>query len=75
MLALRSERVTIFAGPCSPRFTADALVVSENVGEGGRGGEAVRLLPPCGFVIVAVVVAIAKGRRARDFGIPRERCG
>ncbi len=60
MLALRSERVMIFAGPCSPRFTADALVVSEYVGEGGPG-EALRF--PCGFV------AIAKGRSGRDLGI------
>jgi hypothetical protein len=62
MLALRSERVIIFAGPCSPRFTADTLVVSENVGEGGPG-EALRF--PCEFVV------IAKGRRDRDFGIAR----
>jgi hypothetical protein len=60
MLALRSERVMIFAGPCSPRFTADALVVSVNVGEGGPG-EALRF--PCGFA------AIVKGRRGRGFGI------
>ena len=60
MLALRSERVMIFAGPCSPRFTADTLVVSVNVGEGGPG-EALRF--PCEFV------ASVKGRRGRDFGI------
>ena len=61
MLALRSERVMIFAGPCSPRFTADTFVVSENVGEGGPG-EALRF-PGCEFVV------IPKGRRGRDFGI------
>jgi hypothetical protein len=64
MLALRSERVIIFAGPFSPKFTADTLVVSENVGEGGPG-EALRF--PWEFV------AIAKGRRGpgRDLGIGR----
>ena len=62
MLALRSERVMIFAGPCSPRFTADALVVSVNVGEGGPAAEeALRF--PCELVV------IVKGRRGRDFGI------
>jgi hypothetical protein len=66
MLALRSERVMIFAGPCSPRFTADTFVVSVNVGEGGPGaGEALRF--PCEFVV------IVKGRRGRDFGIWRAR--
>jgi hypothetical protein len=60
MLALRSERVMILEGPSSPRFTADALVVSVNVGEGGPG-EALRF--PCG------VVAIVKGRRGRGLGI------
>jgi len=40
--------VMIFAGPCSPRFMADALVVSVNVGEGGPApGEAL------GFGLVA----------------------
>ena len=48
----------IFAGPFSPRFTADTLVVSENVGEGGPG-EALRF--PCEFV------DIAKGLWGRDF--------
>jgi hypothetical protein len=62
--------VMIFAGPFSPRFTADTLVVSVNVGEGGpppapAPGEA--LCFPCEFV------AIVKGRRGRDFGI-WERC-
>jgi len=57
----------IFAGPCSPRFTADTLVVSVNVGEGGAAGgrppgEALRRFP-CEFVV------IVKGRRGRDFGI------
>jgi hypothetical protein len=54
----------IFAGPCSPRFTADTLVVSVNVGEGGPpapAGEALRF--PCAFVV------IVKGRRGLDFGI------
>lgn len=60
MLALRSERVMIFAGPFSPRFTADTFVVSENVGEGGPG-EALRF--PCEFV------DIAKGLWGRDFSI------
>ena len=50
----------IFAGPFSPRFTADTLVVSVNVGEGGPG-EALRF--PCEFV------ASVKGRRGRDLGI------
>lgn len=49
-----------FAGPFSPRFTADTLVVSENVGEGGPG-EALRF--PCEFV------DIAKGLWDRDFSI------
>jgi len=54
--------VMIFAGPFSPRFTADTLVVSVNVGEGGPGpGEALRV--PCEFVV------IVKGRRGLDFGI------
>jgi len=54
--------VMIFAGPCSPRFTADALVVSVNVGEGGPApGEALRI--PWEFAV------IVKGRRGRDFGI------
>jgi hypothetical protein len=35
MLALRSERVIIFAGPFSPKFIVDMFVVSEKVGEGG----------------------------------------
>ena len=56
----------IFVGPFSPRFTADTLVVSVNVGEGGPPpGEALRF--PCEFVM------IAKGRRGRDFGIGRAR--
>ena len=46
----------ILVGPCSPRFTADTLVVSLNVGEGGPG-EALRF--PC------ALVAIVKGRRGR----------
>ena len=50
-----------FAGPFSPRFTADTLVVSENVGEGGPAGEALRF--PCEFV------DIAKGLWDRDFSI------
>ena len=65
----------IFAGPFSPRFTADTLVVSVNVGEGGPPpppapvpGEG--LCFPCEFVM------IAKGRRGLDFGIGRARiCG
>lgn len=61
MLALRSERVMIFAGPFSPKLTADAFVVSENVGEGGPG-DAFRLACEC--------VVIARGRK-RDFGIYR----
>jgi hypothetical protein len=64
MLALRSERVMIFSGPFSPRFTADTFVVSVNVGEGGPApapGEALRF--PCGFVV------IVKGLRGRDLGI------
>jgi hypothetical protein len=60
MLALRSERVMIFAGPFSPKFIADMFVVSENVGEGGPG-EAFRFA--WGFV------AIARARRDRDFGM------
>jgi hypothetical protein len=52
--------VMIFAGPCSPRFTADTLVVSVKVGEGGPG-EALRF--PC------ELVASVKGRRGRGFGI------
>ena len=68
MLALRSERVMIFAGPFSPRFTADTFVVSVNVGEGGPApGEALRF--PCEFVV------IVKGRRGRDFGIGERRIG
>jgi hypothetical protein len=64
MLALRSERVMIFAGPCSPRFTADTLVVSVNVGEGGPPAPAREALRfPCAFVV------IVKGRRGRDIGI------
>ena len=52
----------IFAGPFSPRLTADTLVVSVNVGEGGPApGEALRF--PCEFVV------IVKGRRGRAFGI------
>jgi hypothetical protein len=58
----------IFAGPCSPRFTADTLVVSVNVGEGGPApGEALRF--PCELVV------IANGRRGRDFGIGERGCG
>jgi len=54
----------IFEGPCSPRFTADTLVVSENVGEGGPPpGEELRRLP-CEFVVIE-----KGGRRGRDFGI------
>ena len=56
----------IFAGPCSPRFTADTLVVSLNVGEGGPG-EALRF--PCAFV------AIVKGRRGRGLGIAERGYG
>ena len=68
MLALRSERVMIFAGPCSPKFTADTLVVSVNVGEGGPAlGEALRF--PCELVV------IVKGRRGRDFGIEKRGFG
>jgi hypothetical protein len=52
----------IFAGPFSPRFTADTLVVSVNVGEGGPAPEE-GLGFPCEFVV------IVKGRRGRDFGI------
>ncbi len=52
----------IFVGPFSPRFTADTLVVSVNVGEGGPApGEALRF--PWEFAV------IVKGRRGRDFGI------
>ncbi len=36
-LAFRSPRVIILSGPLGPKFMADALVVSENVGEGGPG--------------------------------------
>lgn len=50
----------IFAGPFSPKFTADTLVVSVNVGEGGPG-EMVRF----GWEFVDN----AKGRRGRDLGI------
>ena len=60
MLALRSERVMIFAGPFSPKWTADALVVSEYVGEGGPG-DAFRFA--CEFVVKL------RGRKVRDFGI------
>jgi hypothetical protein len=56
----------IFAGPCSPRFTADTLVVSLNVGEGGPG-EALRF--PCAFV------AIVNGRRGRGLGIAERGFG
>jgi hypothetical protein len=63
MLALRSERVMIFAGPFSPKFIADTLVVSENVGEGGPG-EAFRFAWE--FVVIASV------RRGRDFGMEKE---
>ena len=59
----------IFAGPFSPRFTADTLVVSVNVGEGGPAptpGEALGL-PPCEFVV------IVKGRRGRDLCIGEKR--
>ena len=35
MLALRFALVMILAGPWSPKFIADAWVVSENVGDGG----------------------------------------
>lgn len=66
MLALRSARVMTFAGPFSPRFTADTLVVSENEGEGGPG-EALRF--PCEFV------DIAKGLWDRDFSILGEGLG
>jgi hypothetical protein len=61
--------VMIFAGPFSPRFTADTLVVSVNVGEGGPAppGEALRF--PCAFVVSV------KGRRDRDFGIGERRFG
>lgn len=58
----------IFAGPFSPRFTADTLVVSVNVGEGGPPASAPEeeLCFPCeGFVV------IVKGRRGLDFGIGR----
>lgn len=65
MPALRSERVMIFAGPFSPRFTADTFVVSENVGEGGPG-EAWRF--PCEFV------DIAKGLWGRDFSMWERMC-
>ena len=60
MLALRSERVIIFAGPFSPKWTADALVVSENVGEGGPGDA---------FRLACELVFSARGRKDRDFGI------
>ena len=52
----------IFAGPCSPRFTADTLVVSVNVGDGGPApGEVLRF--PCEFVVNE------NGRRGRDLCI------
>lgn len=52
----------IFEGPCSPRFTADTLVVSVNVGEGGPApGEALGF--PCEFVVNV------NGRRGRDLCI------
>jgi hypothetical protein len=60
MLALRSERVIIFAGPFSPKWTADAFVVSENVGEGGPG-DPFRF--DCEFVVSERV------RNVRDLGI------
>jgi hypothetical protein len=55
--------VMILAGPFSPKFIADTLVVSENVGEGGPG-EAFRFTWE--FVVVASV------RRGRDFGMEKE---
>ena len=60
MLALRSERVMTFAGPFSPKLTADAFVVSEYVGEGGPGDA---------FRFAWEFVAIARGRKGRDFRI------
>ena len=42
-LALRSALVMIFSGPSGPKFIADALVVSENVGDGGPGDVFLRL--------------------------------
>lgn len=39
ILVFRLERVMIFSGPPGPNLTADALVASEKVGEGGPGDE------------------------------------
>ena len=54
MLALRSARVTIFAGPFSPKFMAEALVTSEKVGEGG---------PSC-CLLIFVDIASDRSERA-----------
>lgn len=40
ILALRFALVIIFSGPFGPKSMADALVASENVGDGGPGDEA-----------------------------------
>jgi hypothetical protein len=60
MLALRSERVITFAGPFSPKWTADAFVVSENVGEGGPGDP---------FRFDCELVVSERDRKGRDRGI------
>lgn len=50
----------IFAGPFSPKWTADAFVVSEYVGEGGPGDA---------FRFACEFVATARGRKGRGLGI------
>ena len=54
----------ILEGPWSPKFIAEAFVVSENVGDGGEVVVAVELR-----LGVTVDVLIARERKERAFGI------
>lgn len=60
--AFRSILVIIFAGPCSPKFMAEAFVASENVGDGGP-------LPVGGALCFGRLVEMASERSERGFGM------